>query len=113
MILPVGSADAERGFSIMKHTRYDRRSSLKGSTLDKILRIRINGPDIGEFDPLRYARIWLQEGHMLTDAPESEKRIVLEKPKDKHDEMLEREITPDVSNGQFKGKLYLKGSNIF
>ena len=68
MVLPLGSADAERGFSILKHASYDRRSLLKSQTIDAILRLRINGPDISEFDAFRYARLWEQEGHQLSDA---------------------------------------------
>ena len=45
LVLPLGSADALRGFSILKHSRYDRRSSLKTATFDGILRIRINCPE--------------------------------------------------------------------
>ena len=42
LVLPIGSADDVRGLSILKHSRYDRRSSLKAATFDGILRIRIN-----------------------------------------------------------------------
>ncbi|MCP4485841.1 MAG: hAT transposon family protein [Gammaproteobacteria bacterium] len=66
--LPVGSAEAERGFSILKHTRYDRRNRLTPKHLEDVLRIRINGPTLDNFDAARYALQWLQE-HMASDDP--------------------------------------------
>ena len=68
LVIPIGSSDVERGFSILKHANYDRRSRLKEETLDSILRIRINGPEIGEFNAVRYARRWEKEGKILTDS---------------------------------------------
>ena len=53
LALPVGSADAERGFSIMKHAKYDRRSRLTPKHLEDILRLRINGPSLEKFDATR------------------------------------------------------------
>jgi len=38
LILPVGSSEAERGFSIMNHIRYDRRSRLTPQHLEDLLR---------------------------------------------------------------------------
>jgi len=78
LILPTGSADAERGFSILKHIKYDRRSRLginlyylqKYATflnmkiiiglkmLNAMLRVRINGPTIENFNPRSYVTIW-------------------------------------------------------
>ena len=66
LVLPVGSEDAERGFSIMKHAKYDRRNRLTPDHLDDILRIRINGPPIESFDAPRYALIW-QKDHMASE----------------------------------------------
>ena len=68
LVLPIGSADAERGFSIFNHIKYDRRSLLKQETLDAILRIRINGPTISEFNSIKFARLWESEGHVLSDS---------------------------------------------
>ena len=62
LVLPIGSADAERGFSILKHARYDRRSSLVTYSLDAMLRLQINGLNFEEFDALKYAKLWEQAG---------------------------------------------------
>ncbi len=77
--LPVGSADAERGFSILKHTRYDRRNRLTPSHLDDILRVRINGPLIENFDADRYAKKWLQTHKRTEDETGTRKPETKEK----------------------------------
>lgn len=71
MVIPVGSAEAERGFSIMNHIRGDgRRSRLTSKHLEDIVRIRTNGPDkIEEFSAVKYAKIWTNQNHMLSDDP--------------------------------------------
>jgi len=56
MVLPVSSSDAERGFSILKHAKYDRRSKLGPENLNAILRLRINGPDLDNFNAFAYAK---------------------------------------------------------
>jgi hypothetical protein len=63
----VGSADVERGFSIMNHIRYDRRSQLSVKHIEDISRLRINGPDIENFNVKPYTLHWLKH-HMQTDA---------------------------------------------
>lgn len=69
LALPVGSVDAERGFSILTHARYNRRSRLTPQHLDDILFLRINGPSIEKFDALKYTKAWLDARHMETDDP--------------------------------------------
>lgn len=71
LVIPVGSAEAERGFSIMNHIRGDgRRSRLSPKHLEDIVRIRTNGPDrIEEFPAVKYAKIWIEKNHMLSDDP--------------------------------------------
>lgn len=70
LALPIGSADAERGFSIMNHIRTDRRSRLSGEHLTDIMRIRINGPDeIEKFSASKYAVNFVEkENHYRTDS---------------------------------------------
>ena len=64
----MGSADAERGFSIMNHVRTSRRSRLTPHHLDDIMRIRINGPkNIKQFPASHYANLWIKAGHLRTD----------------------------------------------
>lgn len=45
LVLPISSADAERGFSIMNHIRTSRTARLEGVSLDALMRLRINGPN--------------------------------------------------------------------
>ena len=68
LVTPISSADAERGFSILFHTRSSRRSRLTAEHLEGNLRIRINGPkSIAQFPALKYAKLWQRQGKLLTD----------------------------------------------
>ncbi len=68
LITPISSADAERGFSILFHTRSSRRSRFTAEHLDGMLRLRINGPkNIALFPAVHYAKSWHKKGHYLTD----------------------------------------------
>lgn len=71
LVILVGSAEAERGFSIMNHIRGDgRRSRLSPEHLQDIVRIRVNGPDeIEQFPAVRYAKAWVDSNHMLSNDP--------------------------------------------
>ena len=44
MSIPIGSADAERAFSVMNHIKHDRRGLLSEKYLEDFLRIWLNGP---------------------------------------------------------------------
>ena len=50
LVLPVCTADCERCFSTMKCIKTDLRNRMNTATLDKLLRIRIEGPDMGKFN---------------------------------------------------------------
>lgn len=70
LVITTGSTEAERGFSIMNHAEYDRKSRLTGSNVDHIMRIRINGPnDMASFSAVKFAKRWRKEGHIRTDDP--------------------------------------------
>jgi len=112
LVFPIGSADAERGFSILKHARYDRRSSLATESLDAILRIRINGPEIAKLNALKYAQLWERTGHLMTDSILGERPPVDEEPEE-FDIADHIDILPDVSNGKYQDHKYLLNSNIF
>ena len=45
LVLPVCTADCERCFSTMKRIKTDLRNRMNTATLDKLLRIRIEGPE--------------------------------------------------------------------
>lgn len=66
--VPVSSAEAERGFSILKYIRDMHRTRLTPKNLDALLRIKINGPDdFNHFVAEKYAKQWIEDGHMATD----------------------------------------------
>ena len=50
LILPVSTADCERAFSTMKRVKTPLRNRLNTKILDALLRIRIEGPDMSDFD---------------------------------------------------------------
>ena len=51
MCFPFNTACCERAFSVMKRTKTDWRSSLDTDTLDAVLRIIIDGPELEKFVP--------------------------------------------------------------
>lgn len=70
LVIPISSAEAERGFSVMNHVRNDRRKRLSGEHLEDIMRIKLNGPDdISRFGAAKYADWWVRAGKMKTDDP--------------------------------------------
>ncbi len=75
LALPASSADAERGFSYLTHTKFDRRSSLSDTTLRNIMRVRANGPRVEKFDAKFYATQWMRESHQsAADNPTGPKK---------------------------------------
>jgi hypothetical protein len=86
--LPIGSADAERAFSILNHIRTKRRSSLTGKTINNLMRIRMNGPrKLEKFSALKYAKKWIEADHMRTDDPSQNKKRRIDLPVDGDEEM--------------------------
>merc|ERR1719356_717804 len=79
LALPVGSSEAERGFSILNQIRTKRRSQYTAETLEGIMRIRLNGPPQESWDAEKYVKSWLAEGHWRADDPRRRGRIA--KPK--------------------------------
>lgn len=59
-----------------------RRKSLDVETLESILRVRINGPNLKDFHCFKYLSTWEAAGHLLSDAqpPRGKGK------KDKHEE---------------------------
>ena len=50
LTIPLSTADCERAFSSMKRVKTPLRNRLKISTLDSLLRISIEGPDLEDFN---------------------------------------------------------------
>jgi hypothetical protein len=76
LTIPVGSADIERGFSVLNYVYSDRRHSLTKEHIEDIVRINVNGPDLKNFDALAYALHWRVEGHIDTNDPRKERQKI-------------------------------------
>ena len=100
LVIPIGSAEAERAFSIMNHAR-TKRSLLKGETISELMRIRMNGPEINMFDAAKYARKWVAQGKLRTDQASQVKQTTKNRIRFRHlhdEDILERDGT--VVNGK-------------
>lgn len=74
LVLPIGSAEAERAFSVLNHIKNKRRSSLKPKHIQHIMRIRLNGPnELEKFPASRYAYAFIDENHVRKDDPRWQK----------------------------------------
>jgi hypothetical protein len=60
MVLPVTTADCERGFSVMNSVKTDLRASLKNPQLCRLMQIIINGPPVQDLDAHAAALRWHQ-----------------------------------------------------
>lgn len=68
LVIPIGSAEAERGFSIFNHAKNSRRSRMTGRHLEDVLRVRINSVnELEKFPAIKYAKHFISEGHLRTD----------------------------------------------
>lgn len=80
-VLPISTADCERGFSAMNLTHTSLRNSLDVETINHLLFIKINGPPLQHFDVRLYATKWLKDGrHSASDLPSGKqtKEVVME-----------------------------------
>jgi len=62
-VIPVSTAECERGFSTMNSLLTSRRSSLHVTTLSSLLFLKMVGPSLEQFQPLQYVKSWLAKGH--------------------------------------------------
>lgn len=58
LVLPVSTTDCERCFSTMKRVKTDLRNRMSTQTLDRLIRIRTEGPDMAEFDFNQAVKNW-------------------------------------------------------
>lgn len=56
--IPISNAKVERMFSLMNHVKTDFRASLTENTLNNLIRIRMEGPPLEEFDPTPAIQLW-------------------------------------------------------
>lgn len=67
--LPVSTAECERGFSAMNDILTDERNRMMIETLNSLLFISVNGPEVEFFPAEKYAELWIREGwHTADDA---------------------------------------------
>ena len=58
LVLPVSTVDCERCFSVMKRVKTTLRNKMSTTTLDSLLRIRIEGPESEQFNFAEAAKTW-------------------------------------------------------
>lgn len=63
IVLPASSAEVERVFSTMTRTKTPLRNRLTTSMLDNLIRISMDGPDSGQWDPVPAALKWKSMGN--------------------------------------------------
>lgn len=69
-VLPVSSAECERGFSCMNATHTPQRNALDITTMRELLFIKVNGPPLAHFPADRYVSKWIKAGrHSASDRP--------------------------------------------
>lgn len=61
-ILPISSAECERGFSCMNSNDTPERNRLSVSTLSALIFLKVNGPTPDAFNPLPYVNNWIKDG---------------------------------------------------
>ena len=62
--LPASSAEAEREFSPMKIIKTDWRSRLTDDSVSDLMTIKLDSPDVMDFDPQPTIGVWLQKKRM-------------------------------------------------
>ena len=62
LVLPISSAQCERGFSAQKRLKSSLRSCLHVSTTEDLIRITTEGPSLELFDPTKCAENCLSAG---------------------------------------------------
>lgn len=78
LVLPVSTADAERGFSLMKRIKTDWRASLTPPSLTNLMTIKLSKVTLQDFNPTAAHGLWLSEGRRV----ESSKKYIRKAKKD-------------------------------
>ena len=65
-LVPVSSAEAERGFSAANLIWTDTRNAFHTVSVSNLLTLKLNGPPIEHFDSGRYVTSWLQQHRSAT-----------------------------------------------
>jgi hypothetical protein len=97
LTIPLGSADCERGFAalnLLTH-RGTFRNRLETESLNNLMRIKINGPDVPHFDAAKYARSWIETKGMRTDDPHNKKSLSRKRKYSESDDEIDEDM-PNV-----------------
>lgn len=78
------TAECERGFSQLNQVKTQLRTSLNQETLSALLRIRIDGPDVSDFNPTSSIIKWMEtgsgsrhlQGHKCTGPRKKKEQVV-------------------------------------
>ncbi|MCP3890248.1 MAG: hAT transposon family protein [Desulfobulbaceae bacterium] len=73
LCIPASSAENERGFSLMKLTKSDRRSRLTIKTLSELMAIQLLTPKVDEYNPEDAIQAWMGSGkgkRRVNDGPQ-------------------------------------------
>ena len=61
--IPISNAKVERLFSLMNRVKTDARATLGESTLNNLITIRAEGPELQDYDPTPAIELWLSSAH--------------------------------------------------
>ena len=64
LVIPINSAECERGFSLMGHVKCDWRNRLKPDTLTELMSINLCNTGYEDFDPSKAIMAWLRSGKL-------------------------------------------------
>ncbi|KAJ8353632.1 hypothetical protein SKAU_G00211990 [Synaphobranchus kaupii] len=73
--IPVSTAECERGFSAMNLILTDERNRMLVSTLNTLLFIAVNGPEVVQFPAQKYTIMWVKEGRHSADDAATRKKL--------------------------------------
>lgn len=74
-VIPISTAECERGFSCMNNVLTSSRNMLNVTNLSQLMFISIVGPDLCNFDPIPYTKLWLASGrHSAYDTKSMKRR---------------------------------------
>jgi hypothetical protein len=67
-LIPISSAECERGFSQMNLICTKIRNRLNIEHISSLLFIKLNGPSLSKFNPLPFVKLWLRDNHQSSNS---------------------------------------------
>lgn len=62
LVLPISAAVCERGFSTQNRIKSDVRASLHTDTVEDLIRISVEGPELMDYDARQDVKLWFSQG---------------------------------------------------